>query len=246
MVVSGLPAPAGVGGVLVRQWDRNAAASARCARVRRPGRRRRARLWRTAAGEVARAGSAARPRPSQPAARPVSRCGSVGVDVDLAPVLDLPDGPLGARQSRRRSSASRLRAASPPTGTGACVKHFPGLGTLRVLDGRAAVRRRARTRGGPRAVPRRDRGGGAVRDGRPRRVSVARRASRGGSGLHVQAAARPRLHRRRDHRLAQRRPRPRRLVGGGRCARRRRPAAVHELRRCAAGDRGAAPACAAR
>jgi beta-N-acetylhexosaminidase len=49
-----------------------------------------------------------------------------GVDVDFAPVLDAPDGPLGSREFRRASIgvafARGLRRA-------ACVKHFPGLGT---------------------------------------------------------------------------------------------------------------------
>jgi beta-N-acetylhexosaminidase len=49
-----------------------------------------------------------------------------GIDVDLAPVLDAPDGPLGARQFR----SSRLSLAfARGLGDAACVKHFPGLGT---------------------------------------------------------------------------------------------------------------------
>jgi beta-N-acetylhexosaminidase len=48
------------------------------------------------------------------------------VDVDLAPVLDAPDGPLGSRQYRRGALGV---AFARGLGTAACVKHFPGLGT---------------------------------------------------------------------------------------------------------------------
>ena len=51
-----------------------------------------------------------------------------GVDVDLAPVLDAPDGPLGSRQFR----APRLALAfGRGLARAACVKHFPGLGSAR-------------------------------------------------------------------------------------------------------------------
>lgn len=49
-----------------------------------------------------------------------------GVDIDLAPVLDTPDGPLGSREFR---SASIGVAFARGLGDAACVKHFPGLGT---------------------------------------------------------------------------------------------------------------------
>jgi beta-N-acetylhexosaminidase len=49
-----------------------------------------------------------------------------GIDVDFAPVLDAPDGPLGSRQFRRWQIAV---AFARGLGQAACVKHFPGLGT---------------------------------------------------------------------------------------------------------------------
>ncbi len=52
-----------------------------------------------------------------------------GVDVDLAPVLDASDGPLGSRQFR---SGSIGVAFARGLGNAACVKHFPGLGTAAV------------------------------------------------------------------------------------------------------------------
>jgi beta-N-acetylhexosaminidase len=49
-----------------------------------------------------------------------------GVDVDLAPVLDTSDGPLGSRQF----SSSRFSTAfARGLGDAACAKHFPGLGS---------------------------------------------------------------------------------------------------------------------
>jgi beta-N-acetylhexosaminidase len=49
-----------------------------------------------------------------------------GVDVDLAPVLDAPDGPLGSRQYTRGSIGV---AFARGLGDAACPKHFPGLGS---------------------------------------------------------------------------------------------------------------------
>jgi beta-N-acetylhexosaminidase len=49
--------------------------------------------------------------------------------VDLAPVLDLADGPLGSRQFRSPTNAV---AFARGLGRFACVKHFPGLGSAAV------------------------------------------------------------------------------------------------------------------
>ena len=100
LVVSGLPAPAGVGGVIVHPWDRAA--------PRPPG----------ALVFVDQEGGATRAFPELPPAAPASSYTSAAaafaaglatgralrsahVDVDFAPVLDAPDGPLGARQFGR-------------------------------------------------------------------------------------------------------------------------------------------------
>jgi beta-N-acetylhexosaminidase len=56
--------------------------------------------------------------------------GRNGVDVDLAPVLDLPDGPLGSRQFRSPFFGVAFARGLAAGGAGACVKHFPGLGSL--------------------------------------------------------------------------------------------------------------------
>jgi beta-N-acetylhexosaminidase len=54
----------------------------------------------------------------------------LGVDVALGPVLDLPDGPLGARQFRSPFFGVAFAGGLVAGGAGACVKHFPGLGSL--------------------------------------------------------------------------------------------------------------------
>ena len=131
VVVSGLPAPAGVGGVIVRRWDRDAP---------RP------------AGTlvfVDQEGGEVRAFPSLPPARSAARIASAGeafasgratgralratgVHVDLAPVLDEPDGPLGARHFDRPEYGVAFARGLAAARAGACVKHFPGLGSAPV------------------------------------------------------------------------------------------------------------------
>lgn len=78
---------------------------------------------------------------------------SLGIDVNLAPVVDLavlPDGPLAARERtfgddpRRVTGCARaILEANRASGVASCLKHFPGLGTvpedthevLPILDG---------------------------------------------------------------------------------------------------------------
>jgi beta-N-acetylhexosaminidase len=140
VVVSGLPAPEGVGGVIVQRYDRNAPRPAgalvfadqeggdvRAFRELPPSAS--ARSTRTKADAYA-AGHA-----TGVALR------RAGVQVDLAPVLDLPDGPLGARQYRSPFFGVAFARGLASGGAGACAKHFPGLGTLPVsTDKRPYVR----------------------------------------------------------------------------------------------------------
>jgi beta-N-acetylhexosaminidase len=140
VVVSGLPAPTGVGGVLVQRWDRN---------VPRPAR---ALVFADQEGgdvrafrELPPARSARRMRTKAEAfaaGRDTGRAlREAGVHVDLAPVLDLPDGPLGARQYRSPFFGATFARGLAAGGAGACAKHFPGLGTLAVsTDDRPYVR----------------------------------------------------------------------------------------------------------
>src|SRR5437867_10028447 len=140
LVVSGPRAEPGVGGVLVQRFDL-AAPRPRGAIVyvdqeggdvrafRRLPPRRAAADYRNAEDAFA-AGLAT--------ARALRRA---GVDVDLAPVLDLPDGPLGARQFRSPLFGIAFARGLAEGGAGACAKHFPGLGSLPVsTDERPYVR----------------------------------------------------------------------------------------------------------
>jgi beta-N-acetylhexosaminidase len=131
LVVSGLPAAPSAGGVIVRQWDRD------------EPRPRRALVyadqeggtvktfpsiapWK-AAGEVGTKGEA------YAAGFQTGRgLRSVGVAVDLAPVLDLADGPLGSRQFSSPFFGVAFARGLAAAGAAACAKHFPGLGSLPV------------------------------------------------------------------------------------------------------------------
>ena len=157
LVVSGLPAPAGVGGVFVHRDTRDlprprgalAYVDQEGGEVRafrelppdRPGAAYRGTAEARAAGRAT--GRALR---------------RMGVDVDLAPVLDLPDGPLGSRQFRLPAYGVAFARGLEDAGVAACAKHFPGLGTApvstddapRVLARvRAATSRRSATRSAP-------------------------------------------------------------------------------------------------
>jgi beta-N-acetylhexosaminidase len=131
VVVSGLPAPAGVGGVIVQRFDRDV--------PRPPG----ALVFVDQEGGDVRAfpelppATAARAVRSKAQAYAAGHATGValrraGVQVDLAPVLDLPDGPLGARQFRSPFFGVAFARGLAAGDAGACAKHFPGLGTLSV------------------------------------------------------------------------------------------------------------------
>jgi beta-N-acetylhexosaminidase len=144
VIVSGLPAPRGVFGVIVRRWDRDQA--------RPPG----AIVFTDQEGGSVRTfpqlppASAARAMRNKEEAFESGRDTGralrlVGVNVDLGPVLDLPDGPLGSRQFRSPFYGVAFARGLAAGGAGACVKHFPGLGSLPVsTDDRPYVRGRLR------------------------------------------------------------------------------------------------------
>ena len=129
VVVSGLPAPPGVAGVIVQKYDRNA--------PRPLG----ALVVADQEGGSVKTFPQLPPRSSALAVRSKAEAfdsGAAtgralrrsGVDVALGPVLDLPDGPLGSRQFRSPFFGVAFAHGLATGGAGACVKHFPGLGTL--------------------------------------------------------------------------------------------------------------------
>jgi len=128
VVVSGLPAPKGVAGVLVQDWSRSEP---------RP---------RGALVFVDQEGGDASTFDELPPGVPASSLGSpsvafaagratgkalkgAGVDVDLAPVMDLAGGPLGSRHFPEPAAAAAFARGLEAGGTAACPKHFPGLGS---------------------------------------------------------------------------------------------------------------------
>jgi beta-N-acetylhexosaminidase len=144
LVVSGLPAAPFAGGVIVRQWDRD--------EPRRPG----ALVYADQEGGAVktfpsvapwRVAAEMRSRQEAYAAGLETARGlrNAGVDVDLAPVLDLSDGPLGSRQFTSPLFGVAFARGLAAGGAGACAKHFPGLGSLSIsTDERLYVRGRMR------------------------------------------------------------------------------------------------------
>lgn len=125
VVVAGLPAPAGFGGVLVRQWNTE---------LPRP---RRTIVFADQEGGAVRTFTNAPPALAASSYRSTAEAFAAGrataaalrregVHATFAPVLDLPDGPLGSRQFARPEYGV---AFARGLGRAACVKHFPGLGS---------------------------------------------------------------------------------------------------------------------
>ena len=130
-MVSGLPAPNGVAGVIVQDWSR------------REPRPRRALVFVDQEGGSAStfdelppgtpASSFQSPEEALAAGRATGKAlERAGVDVGLAPVLDLTGGPLGSRHFAEPAEAVAFARGLEAGGTAACPKHFPGLGSARV------------------------------------------------------------------------------------------------------------------
>jgi beta-N-acetylhexosaminidase len=131
VVVSGLPAPRGVAGVIVQGWSR---------REPRPSR---ALVFADQEGGSAStfeelppgapASSFRGPKQALAAGKATGTAlGRAGVDVDLAPVVDLAGGPLASRHFRKPAEALAFARGLEMGGTTACPKHFPGLGSARI------------------------------------------------------------------------------------------------------------------
>lgn len=128
VVLAGLPAPRGVGGAIVFSSTRS---------IEPPPR---------APVFVDQEGGVVKRYPGLPPYQPASAFRSnraalaaglatgralreIGVHVDLAPVLDARDGPLGSRHFRRPGFGISFAKGLTEGGTAPCVKHFPGLGS---------------------------------------------------------------------------------------------------------------------
>jgi beta-N-acetylhexosaminidase len=131
VVVSGLPVTARSGGTLVQRWNRD--------QTLPPG----TVVFTDQEGGTVRTFRELPPKPSAATVRSSAQAYAagvatgralrqVGVDVDLAPVVDTPDGPLGPRQFRSPLLGIAFARGLAAAGAGACVKHFPGLGSLPV------------------------------------------------------------------------------------------------------------------
>ena len=128
VVVAGLPAPRGVGGAIVFSATRDVTPPARTP------------IFVDQEGGVVKRYPGLPPykaasafRRNRDALRVGRATGAalrqVGVDVDLAPVLDASDGPLGSRHFRRPGLGIAFARGLTQGGTAPCVKHFPGLGS---------------------------------------------------------------------------------------------------------------------
>lgn len=131
VVVSGLPSPRGVAGVIVREWDR------------REPRPREALVFVDQEGGATRAfpelppaaapSSFARPREAFAAGRGAGQAlRRAGVHVTFAPVLDAAGGPLGSRHFATPRLGLAFARGLGAGRVGYCVKHFPGLGSAAV------------------------------------------------------------------------------------------------------------------
>jgi beta-N-acetylhexosaminidase len=146
LVVSSPPVPTGVRGVLLHSWETGAAlprgthvfvdqegGPVRAYKALPPAR---------AAADYRSAGQA-----YSAGVKTAKALRKVGVDVDLAPVLDSRDGPLGSRHFRTPSYAIAFARGLAAGGLPACAKHFPGLGsTPESTDSRRPVHGVVRSR----------------------------------------------------------------------------------------------------
>lgn len=134
VVVAGMPAGEGFGGVLVRSWN---------TKLPRP----RGLVFADQEGGLVKTFASLPPSRAASSYRSAAEARAAGVataaalrregvHASFAPVLDLPDGPLGSRQfSRPEYGVAFARGL----GRAACVKHFPGLGSTPLSTDEARV-----------------------------------------------------------------------------------------------------------
>jgi beta-N-acetylhexosaminidase len=142
VVISGLPAPQGVGGVLVQRPTIDAPRP-RDALVFVDQEGGEVRAFRNLPPALPGAAYASRAQAAAAGLETGRSLAAAGVDVDFAPALDAASGPLGSRQFDRPGLALAFARGLARGGTAPCVKHFPGLGTAPIsTDERPDVRAR--------------------------------------------------------------------------------------------------------
>lgn len=146
LVVSSPPAPAGVKGVLLHSWETDTVLS-RDAMVFVDQEGGPVRAFRSLPPALAAAAYRSVDQAYSAGAKTARALRRVGVDVDLAPVLDSRNGPLGSRHFAAPSFAVAFARGLGTGGVAACAKHFPGLGsTSESTDGRHPVHGVVRSR----------------------------------------------------------------------------------------------------
>ncbi len=130
LVVSSPPAPAGATGILLHSWETHATLpDDALVFVDQEGGP--VRAFRTLPPTLAAADYRSAAQAYSAGVKTARALRRVGVDVDLAPVLDSRDGPLGSRHFRAPSYAIAFARGLGAGGIAGCAKHFPGLGSTR-------------------------------------------------------------------------------------------------------------------
>ena len=125
LVVAGMPTTRHFGGVLVRQWNTDTPRP-RGAIVFADQEGGTVKTFRSAAPWHAASQYLSAASAFEAGRETAVELRRAGVHVSFAPVLDLPDGPLGSRHFRRSEYGV---AFARGLGRAACPKHFPGLGS---------------------------------------------------------------------------------------------------------------------
>lgn len=139
LVVSSPPVPRGAVGTLLHRWETGAALpDGTLVFVDQEGGP--VRAYPGLPPALAAAGYDSRAKARAAGRRTAVALRRAGVHVDLAPVLDTADGPLGSRHFASAGIGIAFARGLAAGGVAACAKHFPGLGsTPESTDGREPV-----------------------------------------------------------------------------------------------------------
>lgn len=139
LVVSSPPVPRGAAGTLLHSWETGATVpEGTLVFVDQEGGP--VRAYPALPPALAAAGYDSRAQARAAGRRTAVALRRTGVHVDLAPVLDTADGPLGSRHFASARVGIAFAGGLAAGGVAACAKHFPGLGsTPESTDGRKPV-----------------------------------------------------------------------------------------------------------